>query len=181
MIKFIALLRGINVSGQKKIRMSDLKSLFEDLDFTNVQTYIQSGNVMFESKTDDIKSLEVKIANGIKQKFGFDVKVIVKTCAELKYILNNNPFLKKQKANTDWVYVTFLSEEPSSISIKNLKEVIYKPEEYFIDSKTIYVLLPNGYGRAKLNNIFFENKLKVFATTRNWKTVNELFELSKSK
>ncbi|OGU64379.1 MAG: hypothetical protein A2W30_04350 [Ignavibacteria bacterium RBG_16_36_9] len=180
MTKFIVLLRGINVSGQKKIKMSDLKSLFEDLNFTNVQTYIQSGNVIFESKTDDLKSLVGKIEKKIKEKFSFDVKVILKTFAELEYILNNNLFLKKQKANSDFAYVTFLSEEPSTISIKKLKEINYNPEEYFIVSKTIYVFLPNGYGRAKLNNNFFESKLKVMATTRNWKTVNKLYELSKS-
>ena len=178
MSKFIALLRGINVSGQKQIKMSDLKSLFEDLNFTNVQTYIQSGNVIFESKTDDLKSLVGKIEKKIKKEFGFDVKIILTTCAELEHIINKNPFLKKQKANPDRVYVTFLSEEPSTISIKKLKEINYNSEEYFIVSKTIYVFLPNGYGKAKLNNNLFENKLKVFGTTRNWKTVNKLFGLS---
>jgi uncharacterized protein (DUF1697 family) len=180
MTKFVALLRGINVSGQKQIKMPDLKSLFEDLNFTKVQTYIQSGNVIFESNTDDIKSLGGKIEQKIKEELSFDVKIILKTCAELEYILNNDPFLKKQKTNPDSVYVTFLSEEPSSINIKKLREVNYNPEEYFIDSKTIYVFLPNGYGRAKLNNNFFESKLKILATTRNWKTVNKLFELSES-
>lgn len=179
MTKFVALLRGINVSGQKQIKMSELKSLFEDLNFTKVQTYIQSGNVIFESNTNDKISLGGKIEKKIKEKFGFDVKVILKTCAELEYILNNNPFLKKQKTNPDSVYVTFLSEEPSSINVKKLKEVNYNSEEYFIDGKTIYVFLPNSYGKAKLNNNFFESKLKVQTTTRNWKTVNKLVELSK--
>ena len=180
MTKFVALLRGINVSGQKQIKMSDLKSLFEDLNFIKVQTYIQSGNVIFEYNINDIISLGGKIEKKIKEKFGFDVKIILKTCAELGFILINNPFVKKQKTNPDSVYVTFLSEEPSSINIKKLNEVNYNPEEYFIDSKTIYVFLPNGYGRAKLNNNFFESKLKVQTTTRNWKTVNKLVELSKS-
>jgi len=180
MKRFIALLRGINVSGQKKIKMSELRALFEDIGFRDIETYIQSGNVIFNSKTDDIKNLGVKIEKKIKEEFDFDVKVILKNCAELEYILNKNPLLMKQKAKPDWAYVTFLSEEPSTINIEKLKEINYNPEEYFIDSKTIYVYLPNGYGRAKLNNNFFESKLKVLATTRNWKTVNKLFELSKS-
>ena len=77
MKKFIALLRGINVSGQKKIKMSDLKLLFEDLGFQNVETYIQSGNVIFSSKEKSIKKLESKISSGIKSKYGFDVPVLV--------------------------------------------------------------------------------------------------------
>jgi uncharacterized protein (DUF1697 family) len=180
MTKFIVLLRGINVSGQKQIKMPALKLLFEEKGFSGVETYIQSGNVIFSGKEKSSEKFEQKISSAIKKKFGFDVQVIVLTPEEIEYVLNNNPFFKKQKTNPDSVYVTFLSEEPSSIHVKKLREVNYNPEEYFIDGKTIYVFLPNGYGRAKLNNNFFESKLKILATTRNWKTVNKLFELSES-
>ena len=177
--KFIALLRGINVSGQKQIKMSDLKILFEELNFTNVQTYIQSGNVIFSAKEKSIQKLEDKIASGIKRKFDFNVQVVVITPEEIEYVLKSNPFIKRKK-DADKLYVTFLGNNPSDENIKRLNNIDYSPEEYIIDGRYIYLFVPNGYGKAKLNNNFFENKLKVSATTRNWKSVNQLFELSKS-
>jgi uncharacterized protein (DUF1697 family) len=177
MLTYIALLRGINVSGQKLIKMTDLKELFEAQGFQNVQTYIQSGNVIFSSKekySDKIKNI---ISNSIKQKFGFDVGVLVITPDMIEYVLKNNPYIKKKK-DIDRLYVTFLSDLPSSENIKKLNLIDYSPEEYIMDDKLVYLHVPNGYGKAKLNNNLFENKLKVEATTRNWKTINKLWELS---
>jgi uncharacterized protein (DUF1697 family) len=179
MRKFIALLRGINVSGQKKIKMSDLKILFEDLSFTNVQTYIQSGNVLFFNDTTNKKSLREKIEKQIKEQFGYTVQVIIKTPGELGHALRNSPFLKDKKKNVERIYFTFLSEKPIVANIIKLKEVDYLPEEYNLDGDTVCLFFPNGYGKAKMNNNFFEKKLNVFATTRNFKTVKTLFTLSK--
>jgi len=177
MKKFVALLRGINVSGQKQIKMPELKSLFENIGFQNVATYIQSGNVIFSAKEKSNKKLEDKISSAIKSKLGFDVQVIVVTAEEIEYVFQINPFLKKKK-ESERLYVTFLSENPLAENIKKLHAVDYSPEEYIIDGRYIYLFAPNGYGKAKLNNNFIENKLKVFGTTRNWKTVNKLLELS---
>ncbi len=113
MKKFIALLRGINVSGQKIIKMSELKLLFEKMGFHDVQTYIQSGNVILSSKEISGKKLEAKISSGIKNKFYFDVRVIVINSKEIEYVLKNNPFIQKKKA-VEKLCVTFLSETPSS-------------------------------------------------------------------
>jgi len=178
MKKFIALLRGINVSGQKKIKMSDLKTLFEEDGFQNVTTYIQSGNVIFSAKEKTPAKLEERISLCIKKQFGFDVKVIVITPGEIENTLKNNPFIKKKK-DFDKLYVIFLSTVPSPVNIEKLNESDFSPEEYIINGKCIYLFVPNGYGKAKLNNNFFENKLKVSGSTRNWKTVNQLYELSK--
>ena len=177
MKKFIALLRGINVSGQKQIKMSELKSLFEEIGFQTVETYIQSGNVIFASKEKSINKLEKKISVAIKTKFGFDVQIIVITLDEIEYVLKSNPFIKKKK-ETDKLYVIFLAMAPSDEGIKKLKTIDYSPEEYFIDGRYIYLFVPNGYGKAKLNNNFVENKLKVFGTTRNLKTIKALLELT---
>ena len=179
MLKFVALLRGINVSGQKRIKMSDLKTLFEEVGFQNVETYIQSGNVIFSANEKSNKKLEDKISSAIKTKFGFDVHLVVVTPEEIDHVIQSNPFPKKKK-DAEKLYVTFLSENPSTENIKKLNAIDYSPEEYIIDGRYIYLFVPNGYGKAKLNNNFFENKLKVFGTTRNWNTVNKLFELSKS-
>ena len=180
MKKYIALLRGINVSGQKKIKMTELKSLFEKMDFQNVGTYIQSGNIIFSSKEISAKSLESKISLGIKKKFGFDVQTIIITPKEINDVLKNNPFIR-QKKNIERLYVTFLSDQPSKESIQKLNLNDFSPEEYHIVGNQIYLHLPNGAGKAKLNNNFFENKLNIKASTRNWKTVKTLSELANSQ
>jgi uncharacterized protein (DUF1697 family) len=179
MKKFIALLRGMNVGGQKQIKMSTLKLLFEELRFHNVETYIQSGNVIFSSKEKLPEKLEQKISSAIKRKFGFDVRVMVLTPEEIEYVLNNNPFIKRKK-ESEKLYVTFLAKSPSDENINKLNAIDYSPEEYIIDGRYIYLFVPNGYGKAKLNNNLFESKLNASATTRNWKTVNKMFELSTS-
>jgi len=176
MKRFIALLRGINVSGQKKIKMSGLKTLFEDTGFQQVETYIQSGNVIFSSKEQSKNQLAKKISSGIKNKFHFDVELIILSPRDLATVLENNPFIKKKK-DKERLYVTFLSDNPTAERVNKLKEIDFSPEEYHIDEKFIYLFLPNGAGMAKLNNNYFENKLKVIGTTRNLRTVTTLSEL----
>ena len=173
---FIAMLRGINVSGQKKIKMADLQKLFESLGFQNVQTYIQSGNVVFESK-ESPQTIVKLIEEKIKDQYGWEVPVIVREKEELKKVSKSNPFIKEGKY-PDRLYVTFLGKKPSVENLKKLDGVKYSPEEFILEGTNIYFYAPNGYGRAKMNNNFFENKLKVTATTRNWKTVNKLVEMA---
>jgi uncharacterized protein (DUF1697 family) len=180
MNKYIAILRGINVSGQKKIKMADLKSHLSELNFKNIQTYIQSGNIIFEYESDDIIFLEDAIKSKINEKYGFEVPTIVITQNEIEYVLANNPFINEQGKDPERIYVTFLSDFPSITNIEKLENFNYSPEEYILDGKIIYFFSPHGYGKAKMNNNFFENKLKVEATTRNWKTVNKLFEMMNS-
>jgi uncharacterized protein (DUF1697 family) len=177
MNKYIALLRGINVSGQKKIKMTDLQMLFELLNFSEVETYIQSGNVIFLAKEKKKEVIGNKITAAIEDNFGFQVDVIVVTPKDFESLIINNPFVKKKK-DIDKLYVVFLSNVPSKENLKKLDGSVYLPEEFVIDEKYIYLFVPNGYGSAKLNNNFFENKLKVSATTRNWKTVKMLFDFA---
>ena len=174
---YIALLRGINVSGQKKIRMADLIQHFGELQFENIKTYIQSGNILFRYQTTDIKKLAEKIENQIKEKYGFYAPSIVITPSDLKYTLENNLFINDRNENPDRCYVTFLSELPEAEYVVKLNNYSYSPEEFILDKKIIFFYSPNSYGKAKMNNNFFEQKLKVKATTRNWKTVNKLYEL----
>lgn len=175
MSTYIALLRGINVSGQKKIKMTDLIAHLKDLKFKNVQTYIQSGNVIFETSIKDKKNISGLIEKKIKKEYGFEVSVIIKSPKDFKDVLAKNPFTSK---DTEKIYFTFLSEKPSPENINKLKTYDYSPEEYILDGENIYFFAPKGYGNAKMNNNFFENKLKVSATTRNWKTVNKLIEMA---
>lgn len=172
---YIALLRGINVGGQKKIKMADLKIYLNELNFQEIQTYIQSGNILFKSTETSLQKLETSIREKIKEKYAFKVPVLIKTPLEIQHILQHIPF---KDIDYSKLYFTFLNEKPQHVLVKKLKEIDYSPEEYVINNTTIYFYSPNGYGNAKMNTTFFEKKLKVQATTRNWKTTCKLLEMA---
>jgi len=175
---YISILRGINVSGQKPIKMDKLKALYEAKGYTNVKTYIQSGNVVFDANTENPRQLESGLSQKIKEVFGHDVPVIVLSNLELRSIADNNPYVKDQDKNPDFFHVTFLSDEPSNQDISQLIAKKQNDEAIRLIGKAIYLYCPNGYGRTKLNNNFIENKLKISATTRNWKSVNKLLQMA---
>lgn len=178
----ISLLRGINVSGQKKIQMSALKALYEELEFKEVITYIQSGNVVFRiGKNASRQNLAAKIEEKINRKYGFFVPVIIRTPVEMKRILTINPFLGKKGIDTAKLYVTFLLTSPKRADQKNIEKLDYSPDKYIILDKEVYLYCPHGYGKSKISNNFFENKLKMKATTRNWKTVKALVDLASNE
>lgn len=174
----ISILRGINVSGQKKILMADLKSLYESLQFNEVTTYIQSGNVIFKNdrKISD-KEISKKIEKAIDKKYGFRVPVIIRSKKELQNVIADNPFLKDKNIDSKSLHVTFLSNIPVKTNVESIKDINFSPDKFIIHGKEIYLHIPDSYGKTKLSNNFFEKKLKVSATTRNWNTMNKLFEL----
>lgn len=169
------MLRGINVSGQKKINMNELKEIYASSGFENAQTYIQSGNVIFDCSENNIAAIIEKIEKKIKQTFDFDVVVFIRTKDEFKKLIENSPFAAQDINN---LYVTFLNDAPAKISEEELKKAKAASEDLLISGREIYLLCPDGYGRTKLSNNFFEKKLKLSATTRNWKTVIKLFEIA---
>lgn len=175
---YIAMLRGINVSGQKIIKMENLRLSFEALGFHGVRTYVQSGNVIFESAKASSTGLSKSIGEQILHDFGFAVSVIFKTPKELKRVVGANPFLKKRAIDQSKLYVTFLSRPPATTALRNLGALKAEPDQFCITGREIYLYCPNGYGRTKLSNNVFERRLSVEATTRNWNTVNMLLEMS---
>lgn len=175
---YISLLRGINVSGQKLIKMDALRLMFTDLGFNSIQTYIQSGNVIFQNEETESKKIEKRIADKINERFGFIVPVMVKELADLSAVLKNNPFVINRNEDVTKLHVTLISHLPKQEEIDKIKSDQYLPDEFILTDKTIYLFCPNGYGKTKLTNTFFENKFKVVATTRNWKTLNELFNIA---
>jgi len=177
---YISILRGINVSGHKLIKMKVLGEMYESLGYREVRTYIQSGNVVFEHDSGETGKLEQMISGGILKSFGFEVPVIVLEKEELNDIAVHNLFIGEKDEDFSKLHVTFLSREPASNLIETIGNEEYLPDEFYIRAKTVYLFCPNGYGNTKLSNTFFEKKLKVQATTRNWKTVLELLKISES-
>ena len=179
MNKYVSILRGINVSGQKKIKMVDLKLLYESVGFSGVSTYIQSGNVIFDCKNEDIAKVESRITKAIEKEYGFHVPVIVRTAEELTRILGGVPY-KGIDIDTDGtkVLITFLSGTPEKALVAGIKKYVVEPEEMIVSGSSVYLHCPNGYGRTKLSNNFIESKLNVSATTRNLKTLAKLCELA---
>jgi uncharacterized protein (DUF1697 family) len=178
MTTYISLLRGINVSGQKRIQMTALKEIYEELNFSNIQTFIQSGNVVFQYIESDPHDLALNISNKIQKQFGFFVPVIVLTAPELKDIIEKNPFVEDITKKKDHQCVTFLDSQPKEIDLDIINKVKQEGEEFVINGKAVYLYCPHGFARTKLTNVFFEKKLKVNATTRNWKTATELLMLA---
>jgi len=178
-MRYISLLRGINVSGQKKIKMSDLKSLYEKLGFKDVLTYIQSGNVIFNTDIKNRAEIITLTESGIKGKYKFHVSVTLRTRREISSIIKKCPFGTVDVARDGAkILVTFLSAKPPKDKLALIKKSVAASEKIALMGNEMYLYCPNGYGKSKLSNSFLENKLGVVATTRNWKSVHKLHDLS---
>lgn len=181
MITYIAFLRGINVGGHKKIKMTDLRKMFQKTHFEDVQTYIQSGNIVFTSVDSDVQFLQEKIRKAMVKTFDFDVPVLVKTRIDLIKILNKSPYTESEDIEANKVYYVLLKNEPEQANFENINQKDYPNELFSITKNCVYLNCTNGAGKAKLNNNIIEQKLKVSATTRNHRTIMKLLELSQEK
>jgi uncharacterized protein (DUF1697 family) len=179
-MKHLALLRGINVSGHNMIKMDALKTVLENAGFTNVQTYIQSGNVFVDSEEENGASIGFTIKQEIFKAFGHEVPVVVIGKEDLESCLKKNPYLKEKECDTKKLYVAFLSKELQGSAINDLKISQFKPDEAAIDKNKIFIKYAVGAGKTRLDQKYIEKKLNVVATIRNWNTVTTLlgmFEL----
>lgn len=179
MKKYIAILRGINVGGKRKILMKDLKLLFERMEFTEITTYIQSGNVIFHSNDERNKAeLEDQLQQSILTTFGFEVPVILRTAEDLNEAISENPFYQEDN-EIERLHLTFLKDIPSPENLLKTEQYDHSPDKFVLVDNHAFVYCSGKYHESKLTNKFFESKLKTSATTRNWKTVLKLSELAK--
>lgn len=180
MITYIAFLRGINVGGKNKVKMEVLKQMFERLDLYSVQTYIQSGNVIFKS-AEEAKNVRQRIEYEFEQNFGFPVMVLLRTIEELEELITLCPFSKEDmeaagaQSAAESLYVAFLEKVPSNENIEKLRVYRRYHDEYRIDGKEVFLLFRSGIRNSKLANNL--HKLDVAMTIRNWKTINKLVTL----
>jgi uncharacterized protein (DUF1697 family) len=173
---YVALLRGINLGAKNKIPMSELESMFVSLGFEDVGTYIQSGNVVFRSSSGGEK-IAARIEQRIVKAFGLKITVVMRTPAELKAIAKSNPFVSRE-ADLSKLHVVFLKSQPKAKAIAQLDPERSPGDDFSVHGREIYLHLPKGFGRSKLTLDYFERRLGVDATARNWKTVLKLLELA---
>jgi uncharacterized protein (DUF1697 family) len=176
MAKYIALIRGINVGGVV-LKMEDLMRILEYIGFTKVSTYIQSGNAFFESLGVNKSKMEAEIAQEIKNKIDREVVVIVKTVDELRRIVESHPLADLGDPKN--LYVTLLSYDPTGPDVEILMETMNEIDRHEVANRAVYSYYGQGYGASKRSNNFIEKILKVSATTRNWETMNKLYELAR--
>jgi uncharacterized protein (DUF1697 family) len=183
---YASLLKGVNVGGRGKVSMQDLRGVFESLGMRDVETYVQSGNVVFKTNKSDATRMRKAIEEKIATDLGMAVTVLIRSAAQLEAVVRDNPF--SGRAGDDAIkHVTFLAEKPSASKLADLADIpdatkkSFGTDEFEVDGSertVVYVFCPGGYGRTKLNNTFFEKRLGVGATTRNWRTVTALAEMT---
>jgi uncharacterized protein (DUF1697 family) len=178
MTKWILLLQGINVGGQKRMPMPELQSLLSDLGLQSVRTYIQSGNAVLASPETDRTVLGATIGKAILDKFAFSTPVFLRTAAEMARVAGENPFLAARSEDPASLYVTFLSAPLTPEARAGLTAPAGIPDEMAPGRVEVYIFCPQGYGRTKLNNAFFERKLDQKVTTRNWNSVMTLLRMA---
>jgi len=174
MTKYVSLFRGINVGGHQTVRMDALKELHTSLDLQDVQTYIQSGNVVFTSDNPNVIQIQMDIEDRFAQNFGFQVKVMVRTAGEFNMIIENNPFQNQPMRESKWLVAMFLASNPISTALEDIQKTYTGPEEIHIIGQEAFIYYREGQGRSKLTNTFLEKKLKTVGTARNWNTVLRL-------
>jgi uncharacterized protein (DUF1697 family) len=178
----ISFLRGVNMAGHNKIKMTDLSTLYKKLGFKDAETFIQSGNVIFSNPGNlPVPEIAAKIEKAILKKFGYSIPAITRTPKDLCEIISLNPFMDEKNYNPERVAVIFLYDKPSEAQVVKVKDVNYPPDKFKISGKEIYIYCPNGFGKSKIYTGFFENKMKIIGTGRNWNTINTLLEIAERK
>ncbi len=174
---YIALLRGINVGGHRKLPMKKLVAIFERHGCESVATYIQSGNVVFEAKAPLAKRIAGLVRDSIEKDFGYEVPIVMRSAAELKKALAANPFAAKEK-NEKLLHVAFLSAKPTAKAAAALDPDRFAPDRFALVGREVHLHLPRGVGKTKIDNAYLERTLGVSSTMRNWRTCQKLLEMA---
>ena len=175
-MRYIALLRGINVGGHNKIKMEELREMFASLGFENVKSYIASGNVAFDTRKTTDRALVTKLEKAIKSNFSLEIEVMIRTVSEIENVVRENPFEKEFNDETK-LFVVFLKEELPEEKAALLTSHNNEFETFEVHGRNIYCLSKKGFIKSLLGKKYIDNKLKISATARNWRTVNKLLKL----
>ena len=197
MITFISMLRGVNVGGHNMIKMDELRGLYQSLGLQQPQTYVQSGNVVFRAKEQNVAQLGTRIGDAIERKLGFRPGVILRTASQMKDVIARNPFARREDIEPGKLIVMFLGSDPDP-AMRDAVSALLQPaaggrsltanrarkaqrtttgEELWMDGSEVFIYFPDGMGRSKLVPLL-ERALKKSGTARNWNTVTKLLEMA---
>lgn len=174
MTTFISMIRGINVGGHGTVRMGRLVGIYEGLGLANPRAYLQSGNVVYESRRAPGPGHAAAIEGGIKEKCGLEVSVAVLTAREMTRVLEANPIAGRPGVDPRFLLATFVMGGGGPVSLEGLELPLRPGEEAVAAGRVVYLYCPHGYGTSRITNSFFERRLRARATTRNWRTVTAL-------
>ena len=173
--RYVALLRGVNVGGRNKLPMADLREIFAEACCAAVQTYIQSGNVVFEAAQDLAERVPEIVTLAIRRRFDIETAVIVRSREELRQVADSNPF--DTSGDPRLLHVAFLQDTPGAESVTRLDPDRSPPDAFAVRGRNVYLHYPNGVARSKLTNEYLAAQLQTVSTTRNWRTVLTLLEM----
>jgi len=180
MAVLVALLRAVNLGPHNKVKMETLRDLLAELGCRDVQTYIQSGNVVFRTRANDPAPVGKKIESAIEQHFAVKTTVVLRSPSELRSVIARNPFAKRTGIEPGKLYVFFLTGEPAAEARAKIAQVKVGPEELQLDARELYTYYPDGMGQSKLTPALIERTLKLSGTARNWNTVTKLLEMAEA-
>jgi uncharacterized protein (DUF1697 family) len=170
------------MTGHNSVKMADLSSLYKELGFKDAVTYIQSGNVIFNCADNQAApEIALNIERAILKRFNYNIPVMIRTVEELRRIISLNPFLYEENFEPSKMAVIFLQEKATEGQIKAVVNVDYPPDKFKIEGKEIFIYCPDGFGRTKLYTNFFEKKMVVKGTARNWKTISALLKIASER
>jgi len=176
----ISLLRAINVGGHAVIKMADLRALYESMQFEGVQTYIQSGNVVFHTDEKDMAKLAKRIQGAIAKKFKVNPGAMLRTIGELRQVVAKSPFAKRRNVEPNKLHVTFLDAKLTPTACDQLRELPLITEEMIPIDREIFIYCSNGMGKAKIPWARVDKICATQGTARNWNTVIKLLEMAEA-
>ncbi len=175
MTRYFALLRAINVGGHT-VKMDQLRQIFESFGFSNVETFIASGNVIFETKSADAKSLEKKIEKGLKEALGYEVATFIRTKPELDAIAAYKPFPHSKLDAAAALNIGFLTDKPDAATKQKLKSLETEIDEFHVHERELYWLCRKKQSESKISNVVLEKALGLKTTLRGINTINKMAE-----
>lgn len=177
MAQFVALLRGINVGGNRLIKMEDLKQMFTNMKFKNISTYIQSGNILFDAKETDGDAIRDKIEKGLLKALGYSVDIYVRSADEMQAIVEYDAFKRMKAGEEAKLNVSFLSGTPEKAAIKEFEKLSTETDTLHIHKTELFVVSYRGWGDNLNTDVLLKKHLSLKATTRNWNTTQKIYAL----
>ncbi len=176
----VSMLRGVNLGPHNRIKMDALRALYESLGLRDVQSYVQSGNILYRTSKRDLEAVARQVEEAMLERHGIRTAIVQRSCEDLRGVVERNPFAGREGIDPARLGVTFLREDPGQAARDQAAALAVGPEEMHLTGREMYVYYVNGFARTKFPGVAIEKTLKTTGTTRNWNSVTKLLELSEA-